>query len=368
MKKLKKLLGLFIPFAMGGVIGGFAAASIAEMPYPIPVKLALLFVGVVLGMYFQIAIHEAGHLAGGLMSGYKFVSYRIGSLMLTRINGKLELKRYSVAGTGGQCLMAPPDMQNGIMPVILYNIAGPLANIIAAAIFGTLYFVIPEPAVGMLCMMMAVIGLFFGLTNGIPMRGVVDNDGRNALSLGKNPAAMRVLWVQLKINEYMSQSIRLKDMPKELFEMPETNDMNNALVASLPVFRANMLMDSHDFEAADELMTQLVTMKSALPARYKSLLNSDRATCAVIAGKNGEELLSKDDKKIMRAMKTSLGVIRTEYALALYKKDAAKAEKLLKSFEKIAKNYPYPGEEASERELVDIVRAALTNELTQSIM
>ena len=45
----------------------------------------LFFAGMLLVMYAaiiaQIAIHEAGHLVFGLLSGYRFGSYRIFSLM-----------------------------------------------------------------------------------------------------------------------------------------------------------------------------------------------------------------------------------------------------------------------------------------------
>ena len=71
----------------------------------------------VLTFFLNVALHEAGHLICGLRSGYRFVSYRLGSLMWMRENGRIVLKRFSLAGTGGQCLMAPPDLKDGKMPV-----------------------------------------------------------------------------------------------------------------------------------------------------------------------------------------------------------------------------------------------------------
>ena len=54
--------------------------------------------------------------------------------------------------------------------------------------------------------------------NGIPMRlGNVDNDGYNALCLGKSPAALRSFWLQMKINQQISRGVRLKDMPEDWF-------------------------------------------------------------------------------------------------------------------------------------------------------
>lgn len=84
-------------------------------------------------VWLQTILHEAGHLVFGLASGYRFVSFRIGSLMWQKDGGKLRFCRFQLAGTGGQCLMAPPDLTNGKMPCKLYNLGGALMNLIAAA-------------------------------------------------------------------------------------------------------------------------------------------------------------------------------------------------------------------------------------------
>ena len=67
----------------------------------------------------------------GLATGYRFVSFRIGSWMLQREHGKLRVRKFTLAGTGGQCLLAPP-LTDGKMPCVLYNLGGPLANLITA--------------------------------------------------------------------------------------------------------------------------------------------------------------------------------------------------------------------------------------------
>jgi len=57
----------------------------------------------------------------------------------------------------------------------------------------------------------------------------------------------------------------------------------------------------------------------------------------------------------MKKMKTFPSIQRTEYAYALLaEKDLAKAEKIKKQFEASAKNYPYPQDIQSERELMEI--------------
>lgn len=101
------------------------------------------FIFVIVGIYIvfllQIIIHEAGHLVFGLLTGYRYSSFRIGSFMWVEENGKIRFKRLSLAGTGGQCLMSPPDMIDGKIPFVLYNLGGSFLNIITGVVFGAAY-------------------------------------------------------------------------------------------------------------------------------------------------------------------------------------------------------------------------------------
>ena len=82
-------------------------------------------------LFVQIIIHEAGHLVFGLLSGYKFSSFRVMSFMWVKEGGRIKFRRLTIAGTGGQCLMSPPELSDGKIPVVLYNFGGSLMNIIA---------------------------------------------------------------------------------------------------------------------------------------------------------------------------------------------------------------------------------------------
>ena len=83
-----------------------------------------LLVTIFASVLFSVITHELGHLIAGLLTGYRFVSFRIFSFMLVRSEGKWKIRRMSVPGTGGQCLMAPPRKKNGYYPFALYNLGG----------------------------------------------------------------------------------------------------------------------------------------------------------------------------------------------------------------------------------------------------
>ena len=114
------------------------------------------------------------------------------------------------------------DLENGKMPVMLYNFGGAIVNLFTAVVCTGLSFLCPVRSLGWTVLMMfAVIGLAFALMNGLPLRmGPVNNDGKNALDLSRSEEATRAFWIQMKVNELVSKGDRLKDMPEEWFTLP----------------------------------------------------------------------------------------------------------------------------------------------------
>lgn len=361
---------VFLVFvALGGFCGVMIARHMDTISTPDQTmgESLVLFAGMILVLYallfLQIVVHEGGHLIFGLLSGYRFLSFRVGSFMWIKLEGKLRFKRLSLAGTGGQCLMDPPDMVDGKLPVVLYNLGGSILNLISALLCAGLFVLTQDLAFWPIVFLMAaLIGVIYALINGIPLRmGAVDNDGHNALALGKDPAALRSFWVQMKMAALQAQGVRLKDMPEEWFELPEEEGMKNSLVAVLAVFRCNRLMEEHKFQAAREEMTKLVSGENALMGIYQNLLTCDLIYCELLFENRRshlERMVTKGQKKFMKNMKKFPSVLRTQYAYALLGEgDQAKAEKIRKEFEKVGKSYPYPIEWEGERELMDLAAA-----------
>ena len=323
-----------------------------------------LFAALILAMYagllLQIILHEAGHLIFGLLSGYRFSSFRIFNLMLILDNGKLRCKRFSLAGTGGQCLMSPPTPDaDGNFPFVLYNLGGSLMNLLTALLFLPLALCVwQQPLASTLLLMLGVIGFAFALLNGLPLRlSAVDNDGRNIFSIRENPRARRAFWIQMAVNEQIARGVALQDMPEEWFALPAEEEMQNSMTATIAVLTANRLMAQNRLTEADVLMARLLAGSNAIVGLHRWLLLCDRITCEVLEENRTEviqRLATKDLQKFMKSMKTFPSVLRTQYILALrHERNAAKAAKLQQQFEKIAKTYPYPADLAADRALMD---------------
>lgn len=363
-KKRSGVWGMVVGFLAGGALGvAMAVYMVHTMPEGLTsgqelgrmiIMLLMLYAAILL----QIIIHEAGHLIFGLISGYQFVSFRVGNLQLTRSNGKLKLSRHSIAGTAGQCLLSPPDLADGKMPVMLYNLGGALANLLSAAIFAVVSVVLSKENIfSFLWLSMAFFGLLYALTNGIPMRlGNVDNDGYNAMSLGKNKDAMGALWLQLKVNAELANGKRLKELPDEWFIVPTDEAMGNSMVAAIGVFACNRLIDQNRYAEADALMERMLSMESGMAGVYRNMLICDRMCCEMIQENRRdivERMHTAELKDFMKSMKKSPSIIRTEYIYALLvEQDPKKAASILEKFEKIGKNYPYPNDMQSDRELI----------------
>ena len=372
-KKQKKIqwqqyIGMLFFIVIGAICGFFIGkhlsftsnegATFSEITF----SLALLLIILVAAVFLQIVIHEAGHLIFGLLTNYRFSSFRIGSFMLLKEDGKLKFKRLSIAGMGGQCLMVPPDMsEDKKIPFALYNMGGSFLNIFSSLSFLGLYLLLGNiPYLSTFFLLLSVVGVAFALLNGIPMQlGVINNDGYNVLSLGKNKEALRSFWVMLKVNEQISRGIRLKDMPKEWFIVPEKDVMKNSMTAVMGVLACNRLMDNHLFMEADHLMDKLLNMDSAIVGLHRNLMMCDRIYCELI-GENREDnidaMLDKQQKKFMKSMKNFPSVLRTEYSYVMLKEnDLEKSSKIKEKFEKCAHTYPYSSDIDSERELMEIV-------------
>ena len=329
-------------FAWAGSLGGLA------------IELLLFLVA----FYLQTIIHEGGHLVAGLMTGYGFGSFRIGSLMFVKESGKIKVKKHSVVGTGGQCLMIPPKMVDGKFPVIFYNLGGVLMNLIFTAIPVILAILfVNKPIIYAFCVLMALAGFISAATNGIPLRlGIVNNDGSNARELYKNEEAMRVFHNQFMTMAALSDGKPLSEMPEEWFFMPSEAGFKNSITVSGAVFRENWLMDCGKYDEALELIDLLLTSESALIGLHKCLLTCDKILLLLLRGeteKIGSLASSGEMQAFFKQMKGNISVVRVQYAMAkLLDGDEKRAAELLELFEKCAKTHPYPVKIIGERRIL----------------
>lgn len=351
-------------FLIGAVCGIFMSAFLDYRftRFGFLGEMAIELVLMLIAFPLQLIIHEAGHLVAGLISGYSFSSFRIYNIMFVKEGERVRVKRHSVPGTAGQCLMIPPETEDGKAPVIFYNLGGALLNLISIPLcflLARVFFY--HDFIYAFFILLALDGFIVAATNGIPMKlGTVNNDGSNARELWKNDEANLIFCNQFKVIEAITGGKRIREMPKEWFFMPSEAGMKNSVTASGALFYLNRLMDEGKNGEALELINRLLNMDSALIGLHRYMLMSEKVTLTLILEMDNAELReiyeSQEYQAFLKQMKNNISIVRSQYAYArLCLRDGKAADELRAQFEKCVPKHPYPVEIEGERELINMI-------------
>ncbi len=223
---LLQILGIMV---VGGIIGyavgKIAGDTLSRVEKP---NIILFLITGVIAFVLHIIVHEAGHLFFGLLSGYKFISFRVFDFKIMKDeNGKFKIRYERLAGTGGQCLMRAPEYIEGKFKYKLYLLGGVMFNIVFSIIF---WLVLPS----YYTLLFALIGFTLAFLNLIPMGF---NDGMTFYHASKDENTRFILFLQLEYVYYQSIGKNL------LIEQPEIVEKIN----SLEITKNNYLTDSLEF-------------------------------------------------------------------------------------------------------------------------
>lgn len=353
------IIGVGIGIIAGIIIGVVSDSGESDGDF---FTFLIYFALFILAYMLQLVLHELGHLICGFLSGYEFISFRIGSLTFVKENGKIVIKKFKIMGTGGQCLMMPPEGNGYDCPYFLYNLGGVLMNTVISCLCVAAYLLLPMPKmVAAFLIFIACIGLFDLILNGIPMKiGGIANDGYNMLSIGRDKTIRKAFYTQLRVNGLIYRGTRLKDMPLEWFELPCDADLNNPLFSSIKMLEGSYYEDKKEFDKAKQCFENLL---NSAPKLIKLLENEIK--CALLfyetIGEGRREVIddlyTNDLKKYIKATNCYISRKRLMYAYALIiEKDNTKADKILKEIDVVKKTYPAKAEVESELEIIEFIK------------
>lgn len=359
MKKKIGSLYFMLVYGAGTGISAYAAIQITDFQHlPILTLMAVLYVGIFCSFMLQIFVHELGHLCFGLLSGYRFVSIRfISHMWIRKQDGRIHYKRFSLVGTGGQCLLSPPEREQECIPYRLYYLGGVLMNALSCLPFMGILLGSHNPVVKSVCMMAISAGIVSVLINAVPIAELAANDGYSVLQQ-REPEVRRMILNELKLHVLMAADISLKDMPEALFELPGDEAIKDKpILASQAINVENRMLVQGEWAQAYAL-TERLLHADFFPELYRNLMLQDRIYLGLMRG-DSEEMLKKmftekNFQTYCKRMKTSPSVMRTQYSYALLvEKDGQLAESLRQKFLKLASSYPYMGEYEDERTLME---------------
>lgn len=306
------------------------------------------FISVVFFYLLGVIIHEAGHLVMGLMTGYKFVSFRIGSFIIVKRNGKLKLDRFTLPGTAGQCLMTHDmvdDPEN--IPYFWYHAGGGLFNLLTAVICGCVFLIFGSGMVSALFFIAMMISLFMALLNLIPMKiSGVSNDGLHILSQYRSVEERAKMLNTLIINGRSYQGEMLDEMPDKLFEGGDpSGDIGKVQIA---IYCASRYCERFDFTAAKEIYESVLSNENITKILI-SECKCELMFCRIMTGEPADKIDELYDDELQKYIKQTEKYILSRPILMyayyyIYKKDENLSDKYYNLSMAMAKDYFCPGE------------------------
>ncbi len=259
-------------------------------------------------IFLQVLLHEGGHLVCGLATDYRFVSFRIFNLTFIRKDGKLCIKRFSLAGTGG-------------------------------------------------------IGILLAGMNGIPMKmGGIGNDADNMRLLLKDSKSKQALVTQLRINALVQEGMRPKDMPAEWFSQTEDINYKDALQVTIALMSASRLLDCEEWEAAYNAFEKIMSHRHEVIGLLIKETACELLFTALVTKRTAraEELYTDElDTYIRQYKDVTSSKQRLLCALALYRdKDTAKAKEIYEATCQRKNKYLMQGEVSSDIALMKSILTA----------
>ena len=304
MKALLKLIGYMLIgiciaiLCIGPIIALIEGESISAVYQKIISNLSLkeiagiawLLLAALIAFILNIVLHEGGHLVAGLLTGYRFVSFRFLNFTLINRDGHLRWRNYELAGTGGQCLLAPPDKPIEQIDTRWYNAGGVLANILIAAVSLLLFWVCDLPTwLNEFLLILGIISILTALTNGIPMKmGGVANDGLNLFQLEKDATSKQCFCNILDVNARSQKGESYKDMPERLFAPLQPIDWKNSMHVAAVLLSATRMLAFHQWEDAYQLLTEALNHKDDYMKLYQWEVENLMTQVCIMTGRDDE--------------------------------------------------------------------------------
>lgn len=336
MKKLMFLFNLFV-FAL---VGFLMTTFLFTLDITISLAdIAWLMFFVIVSYQLVILTHEAGHLVFGKLSGFKLLSFRFLSFMIQNEgDGSWKFKRYSLYGTGGQCLMIPP--KDKPMPVVLYNAGGVIVNLLWVGISLLVLFFAEGRLLHQFFVVFGLINLFVALLNWLPMGGL-SNDGNNTREALRNPRSREAyanilnIHASLTFGESLSE-IDVSAMPLDTLDKTKPLQLNEYLLQA-----TQRLYQGH----LDEYISLIQALKEGeVSGSFSVLVKPYVYFCELL--EEPKEALQKEDKVLQRLLKN----MKYEgfFALILwyqaFLRESSEVDQLRERFKTVAKEHPLRGE------------------------
>ena len=276
-KKLAPLGMMLVPTLLGAGAGYLLGGSAVQLPWLRSRFEALAgwdLLMLPLLILFVLAVHELGHLYGGIRRGMRFLLLIVGPLQWSRTAEGVRFNWVFNLGTLGGLAAATPDLDRPLAPQLRALILGvPLASLLLAFL-GVALGLGLESRLGAYALVVGAISALIFLVTALPLRaGGFMSDGMQYLELrrGGQAVVQRQQLIQLMAASYAGA--RPRDWDASLIEQVlamEHGDITRRIAGRL--FALLHAIDRADERAADEHAAWLHAHAEAYPDGFRQAL------------------------------------------------------------------------------------------------
>lgn len=335
-------IGALVGYAVAKWFGG-GTSEVEAATLPIGYKLSILGV-IPFAFLVTLALHELGHVIGGLLVGFEFRMYTVGPFMIEREAGKLNFKWNKNLNTfGGLALCLPLNDRDLARRFTVFVAGGPLGSLVWALAAWGLWSALSVPdlpgfwlhVADMFLFLSILFSGFIFLTTIFPMHsgGFYSDGARIGQFLRKGPDADLQITL-LTASAWSLSGTRPRDIDPNLLLKGLEIPTDSPFKGYFHGFLHYIYLDRGDWERAEYHLLQYETYLEHIPEGYQATVWLDKAYFwAMYYGDAVSAQAFLDNAEIGAAI-TPSKVLRTEAAIAHAKGDrelaATKAAQALK--------------------------------------
>lgn len=310
----------------------------------------------------QLLIHEAGHLIFGLLTGYRFSSFRMFNIALIKKDGKISIRLYPSKGSVGQCLMLPPKHIKEKKPYILYNLGGIILDIITSLIFISIAISSYKISnnIRIFSLLIGYYGFGSALINGLPISLFKNNDGNNTISFSKYKSSLNSYYLLLDLLGDLQDGKTYSELSYEKIKLESNQDLTLPLVGYQKIWECYYFMDNYNWIKAKECLTTLEPYINKLSKDIVETIDLELFFLSIVTGESLSKINELYQKviTIINNNKKDIDVLRIKMANEIYQNNIGTAtlkQKRKDIFNNLSNKYQYLGKSKFNKKMLQFV-------------
>jgi hypothetical protein len=281
MAVLVLIAAISVASQMNMPVGDVLAATIPNVGMVAGVLFGSIFQTILLALLVlavEVVVHEGGHLLGGKLVGFRFVTVVLGPLCIdTTQEGRKVVRLNRQVLSAGAALSVPTTTDHLRTRTAIMTVAGPLATLALCPLCWWLASVV-QGETGRLIALIGLFSLALGITNLLPIQaGSVPSDGARLKMLALGGArAERLCYVAMVVGASRAGRRPRQWDPDWIRRItaPDDHTLDEAVACQVAYYWA---VDTGNLDEAEGYLQRLDAEAATMPERLRPLFLVDSA-------------------------------------------------------------------------------------------